>query len=265
MSFEKFLSDFNMAMHQARPFVVITLVNIKASAPQEVGARMIVTQKGYFSGTIGGGKLEMAATQKAQEYLISKQSGSHFVEWNLQTDIKMSCGGAVSLFFEIHNPETSWNVVIFGAGHVAQELVRVLLRLECQIKCIDTREEWLAKLPRDSKLHAELALDFNQSVSQLNNESFVVLATMGHATDVPILEEILNTKSFSYVGVLGSDLKAKKIRKHLEENNFSLEKINSYYCPIGEDLGNNTPAEIAISVTSQLLKVRDTKTLNHKL
>ena len=264
MNFEKFLSDFNLAKSNGAAFVVVTLVNSKGSAPQEVGARMIVTSSGYFSGTVGGGKLEMAAIQKAQEYLSSKQFGSHFVEWNLQTDIKMSCGGVVGLFFEIHNPETSWNIIIFGAGHVAQELVRVLLRLECHVTCVDTREEWLSKLPHDDNLKTELSQNLPEYISKLSEESFVILATMGHATDLPILEEILKTKSFSYVGVLGSDIKAKKIRAQLTDLKFSAEKIQSFFCPIGETFGNNTPSEIAISVTSQLLRVRDARTLNQK-
>lgn len=265
MNFEKFLSDFNFIKSKDTAFVVVTLVNSQGSAPQEIGARMIVTSTGYFSGTVGGGKLEMAATLKAQEFLSSKMSGSHFVEWNLQTDIKMSCGGVVSLFFEIHNPETTWNIVIFGAGHVAQELIRVLLRLECRITCVDSRQEWLSKLPKDDGLKAEFSKDLPLFVSKLSEESFVILATMGHSTDLPILEEILRTKSFSYVGVLGSDLKAKKVRAQLTGLKFSNEKIQSFFCPIGENFGNNTPSEIAISVTSQLLRVRDAKTLNQKL
>ncbi len=257
MNYEKFLSDFKLAQDTGDPFVVVTLVNTKGSAPGEIGARMIVIPKGYFSGTVGGGKLELAATDCAQEYLASKARGSYFKEWNLQTDIKMSCGGAVGLFFEIHNPATSWKVVIFGAGHVSQELIRVLLRLECSIQCFDTRPEWIEKLPRDQKLKSHVVSDLPKQVAGLDTSCFVVCATMGHATDLPVLEEILNTKLFSYVGVLGSDLKAIKMRKSLSESGIPQEKLESFYCPMGESIGNNTPAEIAISVTAQLLKVRE--------
>lgn len=257
MNFEKFLADFKLAQEEQKAFVVVTFVSSKGSAPQEVGARMIVTSQGHFSGTVGGGKLEMAAIKQAQEYLSSQSRGSHFHDWNLQTDIKMSCGGAVGLFFEVHNPSTAWNIVIFGAGHVAQELIRVLLRLECRVQCFDTRIDWLEKLPQDSKLRIHLSNDLPTVVNDLDSSSFIVCATMGHATDLPILEKILKAKTFSYVGVLGSDLKAKKMRKSLSEAHITQEKLESFYCPMGEDIGNNTPAEIAISVSAQLLKIRD--------
>ncbi len=238
------------------PFVVVTLVYTKGSAPQEVGARLIVCEDGYFAGTIGGGKLEMACIEKAQSYLKSNARGSHFHDWNLQTDIKMSCGGAVGLFFEIHNPKTLWNIVVFGAGHVSQELVRVLLRLECKIKCFDSRDEWLNKLPQDPKLQTQKIQDLPLAVENLDSSSFVVCATMGHATDLPILEKLLSHKQFSYVGVLGSELKAKKMRQSLLEVGLPQAKLDTFFCPIGEAFGNNTPQEIAISITAQLIKVR---------
>ncbi len=256
MNFEVFLADFKRAKTNGRAFVVVTMVNSRGSTPQEVGARMIVNGDGYFSGTIGGGKLEMVAILKAQECLAQKQKTPLFAEWNLQTDLKMSCGGLVCLFFEIYNPETIWKIVIFGAGHVSQELVRVLLRLDCQIQCLDSRSEWLAKLPQDPRLRMELVEHLPDYVYKLSEDSFLVLATMGHATDLPILEEVLKTKNFQYVGVLGSDLKALKMRKYLLNLGLTVKKTESFFCPIGENIGNNTPAEIAISVTAQLLKIR---------
>ena len=257
MNFEQFLADFETAKARNEAFVVITLVNAKGSAPQEIGARMIVNFKGYFAGTIGGGKLEFTAIQQAKDYLLKKIKLPQFTHWNLQTDLKMSCGGEVSLFYEIHNPEVNWKIVIFGAGHVAQELICVLLRLECQITCYDTRPEWIEKLPKNKKLTSELVASLPEEIKNISNDCFVVLATMGHASDFPVLEAALKTKSFQYLGVLGSEVKAKKMRQQLKESFFSTEQMNSYFCPTGENIGNNTPAEIAISICAQLLKYRD--------
>ncbi len=259
MNFEAFLSEFKAAQGSGRPFVVVTLVDCQGSAPQEVGARMIVNDLGYLSGTVGGGKLEKASIEKAQQLLTDKVMQPQFQKWNLQSDLKMSCGGVVSLFFEMHNPLGLWKVVIFGAGHVSQELIRVLLRLECQIICIDPRLEWLAKLPKDAKLQIENCQDMPERARNIAKESFVVLATMGHSTDFPILRELLLSQSYSYIGVLGSDVKAQKMRQELKNECISDQKINSFFCPIGEFIGDNTPAEIAISISAQLLKIRDLK------
>ena len=256
MNFETFLSDFNRAKDNKKSFVVVTLVNSKGSAPQEVGARMIANSDGYFAGTIGGGKLENAAIQKSLEFLKTGQTGSHFFEWNLQKDIGMSCGGIVSLFFEIHNFKKIWNIAVFGAGHVSQELIRVLLRLECQITCIDSRTEWLQKLPESPKLQKQHVTIMESYVPSLAEDTFVVSATMGHSTDLPILAAILKTKDLPYVGAIGSDVKAIKLRQNLRDLDINEKKVSSFFCPIGEDIGNNTPEEIAISITAQLLKVR---------
>lgn len=257
MNFENFLADFERAKAQNQSFVVVTLVSHKGSVPQEMGARLIATEEGYFAGTIGGGKLENAAIQKAKEYLQKKSDRSYFHEWNLQTDIGMSCGGVVSLFFEIHHPQKLWHIVIFGAGHVGQELVRVLLRLECQITCIDSREEWLQNLPDDKHLEKKIMPHMPDYVRQLPSDAYVVIATMGHSTDLPILQTIFSQNlQFPYLGVIGSDVKAKKLRQNILDSQFTEEQSKSFFCPIGEEIGNNTPAEMAISITSQLLRVR---------
>ncbi len=257
MNFETFLSDFNRAKANKKSFVVVTLVQTQGSAPQEMGARMIATSDGYFAGTIGGGKIEKAAIDQSIAFLKEEKTGSFFKEWNLQKDIGMSCGGVVSLFFEIHNLAKIWNIVLFGAGHVSQELARVLLRLECQLTCVDSRPEWLEKLPTDLKLTKVLAHPMESFVANIPEEAYVVTATMGHSTDLPVLSEIFKTRrEFPYLGAIGSDVKALKLRQNLRDLKFSKTQVNSFFCPVGEAFGNNTPAEIAISITAQLLRIR---------
>lgn len=58
----------------------------------------------------------------------------------------MTCGGVVTLLFEPFGP-APWRIALFGAGHVAQAVARLLVPLDCQVEVIDPRPEWLAKLP----------------------------------------------------------------------------------------------------------------------
>ena len=46
------------------PFVLVTLVSIKGSAPQDLGAKAIITREGILQGTVGGGKLEAKAIRQ---------------------------------------------------------------------------------------------------------------------------------------------------------------------------------------------------------
>jgi xanthine dehydrogenase accessory factor len=258
MNFEEFLIEFEKAKETQESFVVVTLVGHIGSIPQEMGARLIVNSQGYFAGTVGGGKVEKAAIEHALKYLDQNTQKSFYHEWNLQKDLGMSCGGVVKLFFEIHHKKNNWNIILFGAGHVIQELSRILIRLDCQITCIDSRPEWLEKLPKDAKLTPIQNLEMKDSVENIKSEDFVIISTMGHSTDLPILEKILKSNlELSYLGVIGSDLKSMKLRKNLQELGVSLKKTESFFCPMGEKIGNNTPAEIALSIVAQLLKVRD--------
>jgi xanthine dehydrogenase accessory factor len=94
-------------------------------------------------------------------------------------------------------------------------------------------------------------------VKKLPDDAFVILVTMGHATDKPILLEILRTRKFPYVGVIGSKAKAVRLKKDVMEAALPAEAQNEFYCPIGLDIGTNHPQEIAISVAAQLIAVRD--------
>ncbi len=275
-------------------FVSVTLVDVIASAPQNVGAKMLVTAESLAYGTVGGGKIEAKAIAEARAMLDRNPSTApstphthKFIEWNLQRDVGMTCGGVVRLFFEAYNL-TTWPIVIFGAGHCSQALVRLLLTMRCQITVIDPREEWLARLPegenaeremrnaengsggRLRKIHAQKGMA--EYVKDLPANAFVLLMTMGHASDQPILIEILKTRkdAFAYVGVIGSAAKAATLRRGLldaglpeqlarprgyEETGARSE--GGYFCPLGLPIGTNDPAEIAVSVAAQLLSLRD--------
>ena len=149
-----------------QPFVSVTLIETIGSAPQDAGSKMLVDRHGLAFGTVGGGKVELKALELAQQLL--HRSGhvptSVFVEWNLQRDVGMTCGGVVKLYFEVFN-RRSWHIVIFGAGHVAQSLVRTLLSLDCQVTCIDPREEWLSRLPSSAKLTVKRTDELAEEVS----------------------------------------------------------------------------------------------------
>lgn len=240
-----------------RNFVAVTLVNSRGSAPQDMGSRMITDGQSVLFGTVGGGKVEAKSIVLASDLLKEENKiSTHHFRWNLQKDVGMTCGGEVSLFFEVIRTDVDWNIFVFGAGHVGQEFTRVLERLDCNVTCIDHRKEWLDKLPK-GKIKAVWMESPKDYVKNIPEGSFVTLMTMGQGTDAPILEEILKTKNLPYVGVIGSESKSRLIRKKMEDSGVAKEMINSIICPIGEPIGDNSPAEIAISIISQMLKEKD--------
>jgi xanthine dehydrogenase accessory factor len=250
------LEKINDLQESGETFVIATLVKTKGSAPQEVGAKILVGANGYIDGTIGGGKVEERVIQHAKAMIKTNESFD-YADWNLQTDIKMTCGGVVSFFFERVQAKPTWEIAIFGAGHVAQEVVRTLLKLDCSITCSDPRLEWLNKLPDHHKLTKIHTGTMKDVVATLKPGTFIASMTMGHAFDLPIILAAMERNVFPYMGVIGSDSKAAVLKSDLLKNGADEKLVAALNCPIGEPLGNNTPAEIAISITAQLLKQRD--------
>jgi xanthine dehydrogenase accessory factor len=245
------------------PFVSVTLVDAVGSTPQDAGSKMLVTAAGLDMGTVGGGRVEAKAIDYAKA-MLSEPGGSSarsartaLVEWNLQRDVGMTCGGAVKLYFETYN-HSQWHIAIFGAGHVAAAVVHCLAPLECRITCIDPRQEWLARLPHSLRLTKVRSDDPPSQVAALPADAFVLCMTMGHRTDRPILEEIFRQgRVFPYLGVIGSNAKRKVLERELMAAGIAPEHFAAMQCPIGLHLGSNQPGEIAVSVVAQLIQQRD--------
>jgi len=253
------------------PFVCVTLVEAIGSTPQDAGSKMLVTEGGLAFGTVGGGRVEARAIDVAKGMLGVAAGGSPadvstgeppvatamLLEWNLKRDVGMTCGGTVKLFFETFN-HALWQIVLFGAGHVAAAVVECLRQLECHVTCIDARAEWLDKIAEHSRLRKVRADDPRSLVADLPDDAFVMCMTMGHATDRPILEEIFRRgRAFPFLGVIGSRAKRAVLIKELIAAGIAAEAAEQFHCPIGLDLGTNQPGEIAISVVAQLIQERD--------
>lgn len=241
-------------INSSSSFCLATLVNVRGSAPQNQGAKVIVFEDGSFEGTVGGGKIESYVVNYSLDFLKKNKLNNSFETWNLQRDIGMTCGGEVSFYFETYNRK-QWNIVIFGAGHVSQSLTRVLSNLDCRITVVDCRQEWLEKLPSLNNINAVCIENMSDYVQEISQDSFIVVMTKGHSSDLPILTKILNLSyDFPYLGVIGSLSKRRSLEKGLKENKVDR---NDFICPVGHAIGDNTPAEISISITSQLLEKKE--------
>lgn len=253
-----FIEQLAAVAEQGEPFVAVTLVKVRGSAPQDAGSKMLVTAAGLAFGTVGGGRVEQQAIQHAQQ-MLGQDAGQppSLVEWNLKRDVGMTCGGAVTLYFETYNHRT-WRIAVFGAGHVAQALIHSLGSLDCSVTCIDSRAEWLNRLPDHPRLAAVQAADPRQCVEGLEEQTFALCMTMGHQTDLPILEALLRLpQALPFVGVIGSRAKRAVLVRDLLARGLDPERAEAFHCPLGLELGSNQPGEIAISIAAQLITVRD--------
>lgn len=224
---------------------------------------MLCDAQGLIYGTVGGGKVEALALKTATD-LLTHKSATAFVDWHLEKDVGMTCGGRVKLYFETY-ASADWPIAIFGAGHVAQALVSALLPLKARVFCIDARAEWIAGLPESAKLEKRHRVSPAQEIHSLPDNTFVLMMTQGHATDFPVLLECLKReKTFPYVGVIGSKSKRAVLVKDLISAGIDPTRAEQFFCPVGMPIGKSEPAEIAVSIVAQLLQVRDTRLpMNH--
>jgi xanthine dehydrogenase accessory factor len=241
---------------EGRDLIVVTVIEARGSTPTDAGAKLIATSDGLHTGTVGGGKIEARTLSEAAS-LLNSASTTLIHRWNLQRDIGMTCGGEMTLLFEKVSATPPWHLVIFGAGHVSQALIRVLIPLACRIDCIDTRPEWLEKLPTASNLTAHQVGCFEDGVSLVQDTSFVLSITKGHASDFPVLLDVLQRETLvPFIGVIGSLSKRAVLLRELKEVGIPPERLGKLICPLGLPLGSNDPHEIAISIAAQLLSLR---------
>lgn len=240
------------------PFCLSTVVDARGSIPQVVGAKALFTSNGLLTGTVGGGRIETWAGQTAAELLAGDPTvRTCFRRLNLQKDIGMTCAGEMTMYLEVYRPEAEWNIVVFGAGHVSQKLCRFLIELDCRVTCFDTREEWLSRLPQAANFQSCHVNAFADGVPAIPENATVIVMTMGHSTDKPLLHAIAaSNKPLAFLGAIGSDAKARTMRRELVAEGLTKEFVDSIVCPVGDKVGDNTPAEIAVGVISQLVRLR---------
>ena len=84
---------------------MVTVAEIRGSAPREPGARMVVAPDGGFRGTIGGGELEWQAIGAARDTLARGAPTATLDRFTLGPDLGQCCGGSVRLLTEVFDRE----------------------------------------------------------------------------------------------------------------------------------------------------------------
>ncbi len=147
-------------------------------------------------------------------------------------------------------------VYIFGGGHVGQALVPALAAVDFAPVVLDDREEFvnpdLFPLAFDVRL---TDLDRISETVTITDRDYVCVMTRGHTNDLEVQAQVLKTPA-RYIGVIGSKKKTKTVHDRLIGRGFTEEELARITAPIGLNIGGKTPAEIAVSITAQLIQHR---------
>lgn len=236
---------------EAEPFSLVTVVGTTGSTPREGGSKMVVTADATFD-SIGGGKLELLATQEARQLLLTDKSTQQIHHFPLAAQANQCCGGSVTVLIEVF-PRTAIELVVFGAGHVAKSLVGIVSELDMHLTWVDNRQDLFPEaLP--TGVHKVLIDAPEEYVSHIPEGAYIVIITHDHALDYRLVKEVLHDDTFAYLGLIGSATKAKRFRKRLQHDGFDEQAISTMHCPIGlKELRGKLPMEVAVSIAAQLL------------
>ena len=158
--------------------------------------------------------------------------------------------------FLIEAVRPGYTVVVFGAGHVSQQVVPLCENVGFQTIVLDDRPEYACQSRFTGQTEVVVLDSFdNWSGVTIDTGSYIVILTRGHMHDKKVLAEALRTKA-GYIGMIGSRRKRDKIYQALREEGVSQQDIDRVYSPIGLDIGAETPAELAVSIVGELIKVR---------
>lgn len=232
---------------------ICTIVEVKGSTPRNVGAKMLVFENGSILGTIGGGNLEKKVIQNAIKQLKDKKP--KLFTHDLLSQHNMCCGGVVKIFIE---PIMKTNrLYIFGAGHTGKSLSEIMVKLNFDIYIIDDRKEYLDKIT-NKDIH-KINLNYSEILPKLplDEKSYIVIMTYEHAHDRDILSYCLK-KNLAYLGMIGSKRKINLTKKIFIEGGICSEKeIEKVDMPMGIDINAEGPEEIAISIASKIIAVKN--------
>lgn len=96
---KELFSSILAALKANEPVELCTVIESEGSAPRGKGAKMAVFSNGTVLGTVGGGKVELMAIERAKELLQQRQSLVRDYELEISGDTGMACGGAVRIAF----------------------------------------------------------------------------------------------------------------------------------------------------------------------
>jgi xanthine dehydrogenase accessory factor len=234
-------------------FAVVTVIAAEGSTPRHVGTKMIVTADGAIVGTIGGGALESAMIEKAKAAIASGDSLK--VEVALGPALGQCCGGRVELFVDPDRPAD--RLYLFGAGHVAQALCAAAAPLGFEVTVVDPRPDWnsAARFPAAKERLVESGEEALDHLPFDGRATYCAVMTHNHKDDEDIVRALL-ARPARYLGLIGSKTKWARFKQRYRERGLPDADVARVRCPIGLELGAETPAEIATAIAGELVKVR---------
>ena len=100
---EKILEEAKDWLTTKRNVVLATVVQTWGSSPRPTGSRMIINDRGDFSGSVSGGCVETAVVRECLG-LIKEKKPFKKIEFKVSNEsaweVGLACGGEIAIFLE---------------------------------------------------------------------------------------------------------------------------------------------------------------------
>ena len=227
-------------LETSRTFCLATVISssVKDIMP---GNKTIVLGDGSVEGGTGNNRLDGLINKYAIQALKTQKKQTIDIVQGL------------SVFFDIVAQKAK--LVICGAGHIAKPLAQFARKVNFSVTVIDDRSNFAD--PSRFEGCEVITDDFVVALqnANINTSSFVVIITRGHEYDTECLSEILPRKT-AYVGLIGSRRRVGFVLEMLSNQGIPSDRLKDVFTPIGLPIGAESPGEIALSITAELVCVR---------
>lgn len=157
-----------------------------------------------------------------------------------------------SWFLSVFNPPLE--LVIVGAVHIAQPLVRMAQEAGYAVRIVDPRTAFAtaARFPGTDISHDYP--DEALAKQPLGKRSAIVFLSHDPKIDDPGLVAALKSDCF-YIGTLGSKKTQAARQARMKQEGFGEDVLARMHGPAGLDIGARSPAEIAVSILAEMTLV----------
>ena len=228
--------------------VLATVIEVEGNDRVEPGAKCLVRDGKITAETVGDARVVQAILQESGTHLRDEKSKL------VSLDIP-DAGGRLQIFFEVMPAPPK--LIVVGAGHIAVQLAKIAKVEDFHVTVIDDRLLYATR-ERFPDADEVLVGDMAQMLKEMTitPSCYIVLITRGHKYDEPCLREIIHSQA-KYIGMIGSRRRIKAcFQRFRDEEKIAEEMIERVYAPIGLDIAPETPAEIALSILGEVIKVR---------
>ncbi len=238
------------ALQARQPIAVVVPVS---GAKELVGKRVVIRQaKGgakRLVGSFGDSDLDAGALALGTKRIEGRRASREGVH-----ELESSSGATIEVYVEAHHPHP--DLVIVGAGHIAQPLCSIGSAMGFRVIVVDDRPEFATE-ERFPEADRVVRVDFRDPFADIpmHSTSHVVLVTRGHKYDYECLRHLLQGEvEPPYVGMIGSRRRVRAAFSQLQNEGFGeRDRLSRVRAPIGLDIGAETPVEIAVAVLAEII------------